>query len=75
VEKGLSAGKEPCDLFQCSSEEAELFKQRCESLVNILVHSPEELSQQLCMLLLSESNEQMRQTIVSLGQPILEKAQ
>ena len=51
--------------------EAELFKQRYESLANILLHSPEELSQQLCMLLLSEGNEQMRQTIVSLGLPIL----
>jgi hypothetical protein len=51
--------------------EAELFKQRYESLANILVHSPEELSQELCMLLLSKSNEQMRQTIVSLGLPIL----
>ena len=51
--------------------EAELLKRRYETFTSILVNPPEELSQELSMLLLSERNEQIRQTIVSLGLPIL----
>jgi hypothetical protein len=51
--------------------EAELFQRRYETLTNVLVNAPEELSRELSLLLLSERNEQIRQTIVSLGLPIL----
>jgi hypothetical protein len=51
--------------------EAELFKRSYEALTSLLVHSPEELSKERSLLLLSERNEQIRQTIVSLGLPIL----
>lgn len=51
--------------------EAELFKRSYEALTSLLVNSPEELSRELSQLLLSERNEQIRQTIVSLGLPIL----
>ena len=51
--------------------EAELLKRRYEALTSVLVNSPEELSRELSLLLLSERNQQIRQTIVSLGLPIL----
>lgn len=51
--------------------EAELFKLRYGMLRAVLKHSPEELSAELSTLVESGENDQMCQTIVSLGLPIL----
>ena len=51
--------------------EAELLKLRYEVLGAVLKHTPEELSEELAGLIQSEEFEQMCQTIISLGLPIL----
>ena len=51
--------------------EAELFKLRYETLRAVLKHTPEELSEELAGLLRSGENDQMCQTIISLGLPVL----
>jgi len=51
--------------------EAELFKLRYETLRAVLKHRPEELSEELTELIQSEEFDQMCQTIISLGLPIL----
>ena len=51
--------------------EAELLKLRYETLRAVLKHTPEELSEELSELIRSEEFDQMCQTIVSLGLPIL----
>jgi len=51
--------------------EAELFKLRYETLRAALKHSPEELSEELSALVQSEEFDQLCQTIISLGLPIL----
>jgi len=51
--------------------EAELLKLRYETLREVLKHTPEELSEDLCRLIQSEEFAQMCQTITSLGLPIL----
>src|SRR2546421_4478575 len=51
--------------------EAELFKLRYETLRAVLKHTPEEISEELTELLQSEEFDQMCQTIISLGLPIL----
>ena len=51
--------------------EAELLKLRYETLRAVLKHTPEELSEELAGLIQSEEFDQMCQTIVSLGLPIL----
>jgi hypothetical protein len=51
--------------------EAELLKLRYETLRSVLKHTPEELSEELSELLKSEEFDQMCQTIISLGLPIL----
>jgi hypothetical protein len=51
--------------------EAELLKLRYETLRSVLKHTPEELSEELSELIKSEEFDQMCQTIVSLGLPIL----
>ena len=51
--------------------EAELLKLRYETLRAVLKHRPEELSEELSELIQSEEFDQMCQTIISLGLPIL----
>ena len=51
--------------------EAELLKLRYETLRAVLKHTPEELSEELTALIQSEEFDQMCQTIISLGLPIL----
>ncbi len=51
--------------------EAELLKLRYETLRAVLKHTPEELSEELAGLIQSEEFDQMCQTIISLGLPIL----
>jgi hypothetical protein len=51
--------------------EAELLKLRYETLRAVLKHTPEELSEELSELIQSEEFDQMCQTIISLGLPIL----
>ncbi|MGZ3622076.1 MAG: hypothetical protein ACXVCM_06805 [Ktedonobacteraceae bacterium] len=51
--------------------EAELLKLRYETLRAVLKHTPEELSGELTELIQSEEFDQMCQTIISLGLPIL----
>ena len=51
--------------------EAELLKLRYETLRAVLKHTPEELSEELAGLIQSEKFDQMCQTIISLGLPIL----
>ena len=51
--------------------EAELLKLRYETLRAVLKHRPEELSEDLSELIQSEEFDQMCQTIISLGLPIL----
>ena len=51
--------------------EAELLKLRYETLRAVLKHRPEELSEELSELIQSEELDQMCQTIISLGLPIL----
>jgi len=51
--------------------EAELLKLRYETLRAVLKHTPEELSEELSELIQSQEFDQMCQTIISLGLPIL----
>jgi len=51
--------------------EAELLKLRYETLRAVLKHTPEELSEELAGLIQSDEFDQMCQTIISLGLPIL----
>ncbi|HWZ20640.1 MAG TPA: hypothetical protein VNW73_17730 [Ktedonobacteraceae bacterium] len=51
--------------------EAELLKLRCETLRAVLKHTPDELSEELAGLIQSDEFDQMCQTIISLGLPIL----
>jgi hypothetical protein len=51
--------------------EAELLKLRYETLRAVLKHTPEELAEELASLIQSEEFDQMCQTIISLGLPIL----
>jgi hypothetical protein len=51
--------------------EAELLKLRYETLQAVLKHQPEELSEELSELIQSDEFDQMCQTIISLGLPIL----
>ena len=51
--------------------EAELLKLRYETLRAVLKHTPEELSEELTALIQSQEFDQMCQTIISLGLPIL----
>ena len=51
--------------------EAELLKLRYETLRAVLKHTPEDLSEELTGLIQSEEFDQMCQTIISLGLPIL----
>jgi hypothetical protein len=51
--------------------EAELLKLRYETLRAVLKHTPEELAGELAELIQSEEFDQMCQTIISLGLPIL----
>jgi hypothetical protein len=51
--------------------EAELLKLRYETLRAVLKHQPEELSEELSELIQSDEFDQMCQTIISLGLPIL----
>jgi hypothetical protein len=51
--------------------EAELLKLRYETLRAVLKHTPEELAEELAELIQSEEFDQMCQTIISLGLPIL----
>jgi hypothetical protein len=51
--------------------EAELLKLRYETLRAVLKHRPEELSEELSELIQSDEFDQMCQTIISLGLPIL----
>jgi hypothetical protein len=51
--------------------EAELFQLRYATLRAVLKHTPEELSEELAGLIQSEEFDQMCQTIISLGLPIL----
>jgi hypothetical protein len=51
--------------------EAELLKLRYETLRAMLKHTPEELSEELSELIQSQEFDQMCQTIISLGLPIL----
>jgi hypothetical protein len=51
--------------------EAELLKLRYETLRAVLKHTPEELSEEISELIQSEEFDQMCQTIISLGLPIL----
>src|SRR5437588_2954991 len=51
--------------------EAELLKLGYGTLQVVLAHMPEEVAGDLCLLLQLPEHEQMRQTIISLGLPIL----